>query len=384
MADRPTSIALGVAVSLLLIVVLVLHGCGGPSNEPPTVSGGANSGIWGYVRDASGAPIQGALVACSDGETIYSATSKSDGYYIITGVPVGARAVSFDRDGYSSVHKPANVTSPTDLVQVDAVLNTASMPCPDDPPVITIDSVDVDEGACVATVSGEVHTVIAGTAVLVLNGSEQIIPLDAGYRFDAFVILNAGANVIVIRSSNCRGNTLSDPIPAQCNATFLFRVTLTWDVLTDIDIHIWGPGSGGGVQHCSYRDMTIDAGELDYDNTSGYGPENFTAHGAPVIPGRYAIGVNFYAGSPTSTCNIRVLVPGVSSADFGPHALTTANYNDGYPITVDTSSWWRPADVIVAADGSVSVVAPDTSISYPEYSTTSSAGTSSVLGPKSK
>jgi len=40
MANRPMSIALGVAVSLLLIVVLVLYGCGGPSDNPPTVGGG--------------------------------------------------------------------------------------------------------------------------------------------------------------------------------------------------------------------------------------------------------------------------------------------------------------------------------------------------------
>jgi hypothetical protein len=199
---------------------------------------------------------------------------------------------------------------------------------------------------------------------LVLNGSEQTIPLDGSYRFSALVFLTSGTNSIVIRASNCRGNSLSQPILAQCTASFLFRVTLTWNAATDMDLHTWGPGSGGGTQHSYYGTETIDAGTLDYDNTSGYGPENFTAHGAPIVPGRYAVGVNYFSGAVPVDCTIRVTVPGSGAVDLGPHTLATPNGNSGYPVTGTTASWWRAADIIVASDGSVSVVAPDTGIAY--------------------
>lgn len=388
MAHKPFSIVLSVSIAIVLIAVLLLSGCSGPADHPPTVGSvgdGERYGIWGYVRDGSGAPVSGALVAVSDGETLYTATSGSDGYYEIRNVPVGARVVSFDRDGYRTTHEATTVTSPTERVQVDGVLVSTTSQCPQDPPVITIESVEVDEEACIAYVSGEINTVLSDTAVLVLNGSEQIIPLDAGYRFDAVLILNIGENVAVIRASNCQGNSLSEPILPQCTAGFVFRVTLTWDTLTDIDLHTWGPGSSGGVQHSSYRDEEIDAGELDFDNITGYGPENFTAR--TVIPGRYAVGVNFYSYEEfegATDCNIRVTVPGSAATDFGPHILTTPDLNEGYPITVDTPSWWRPVDIIVAADGSVSIVSPDTSIPYPEYSTNGASGLSSILKPKAK
>lgn len=40
MAHKPFSIVLSVSIAIVLIAVLLLYGCSGPSDEPPTVSGG--------------------------------------------------------------------------------------------------------------------------------------------------------------------------------------------------------------------------------------------------------------------------------------------------------------------------------------------------------
>ncbi|MFQ5810583.1 MAG: carboxypeptidase regulatory-like domain-containing protein [Armatimonadota bacterium] len=344
--------------------------------------GSGGSAIWGYVTDDTGAPVAGALVAVSDGNTLFTSTSRADGAYLILGVPVGARVVSFDMAGYRTTCVATTIGSATDWVRVDGVLSFTESPCPPDAPVITIASANVDQELGFARVLGQIQGVQADTAILVLNGSEQIIPLQGGQGINAVVFLTSGNNVIVIRASNCRGNSLSPPIPAQWTATFIFRVTLTWDATTDMDLHMWGPGLGGSTQHCYYSRSQIDAGELDYDNTSGYGPENFTAR--TLIPGRYAIGANFYSGGVPVGCTIRVTAPATGATDLGPHTLTTPNYNDGYPIAGTTSSWWRAADIIVAADGSVSVVAPDIGVAYSRSLAGALGGRSSFLKPPRK
>jgi uncharacterized protein YfaP (DUF2135 family) len=384
-------VLMGAVAVTLVVTAGVILSCSGPSNQPPTVNaGGGGAGcISGYARDQAGAPLAGVLVAVSDGQTIYSTTTGSDGSYEICDVPVGARVVSFDKDGYLTTHE-ATVVSSSGTVQVDGVLRSGDS-CSASLPVIHIDSADVDAEICVVEVTGSIDNVLADTAVAVINGSESIIALDDGH-FDTLVVLCAAQNEIVIRSSNCRGNVLSEPIPAECTAEFVFRVTLTWDKgypqtdYVDIDLHTWGPGLDGQIQHSSFVTETIDAGELDFDDTYGFGPENFTAR--TVIPGRYAIGVNYFLASDVPTppvgCTIRVTVPGSCGTAFGPHTLTAYNRDEGYPITVDTTSWWRPVDIIVASNGTASIVAPDTSISYPEYGTEALKALTKALTPGKK
>jgi hypothetical protein len=57
---------------------------------------------------------------------------------------------------------------------------------------------------------------------------------------------------------------------------------------------------------------------------------------------------------------VRVVTGGLASNSvsrvFGPHTFTTDNGED-YPV--EAPNWWRPFDIVVTADGNVSVVGAD-------------------------
>lgn len=90
------------------------------------------------------------------------------------------------------------------------------------------------------------------------------------------------------------------------------RVTMTWSATGDIDLHLHRPqsmtpwfGAGGG-DDCYYANRTPiwdamsmpSAGanpELDFDNTSGFGPENTTVD-LPILGVDYTIGVHNFSG----------------------------------------------------------------------------------------
>jgi len=79
--------------------------------------------------------------------------------------------------------------------------------------------------------------------------------------------------------------------PPQSPPRFYFVATLTWSQPTDLDLYTTAPN--GEISYWGNR--AISVGELDYDDTDGYGPENFTLRRKLV--GRYTIAVDFYRGS---------------------------------------------------------------------------------------
>jgi hypothetical protein len=79
--------------------------------------------------------------------------------------------------------------------------------------------------------------------------------------------------------------------PPQSPPPFYFVATLTWSQPTDLDLYTTAPNG----EVAWYRNRVISVGELDYDDTDGYGPENFTLRRKLV--GRYEIAVDFYRGS---------------------------------------------------------------------------------------
>ncbi|HOX84141.1 MAG TPA: hypothetical protein PLS08_14020 [Chryseolinea sp.] len=91
--------------------------------------------------------------------------------------------------------------------------------------------------------------------------------------------------------------------------TGALQVSLSWNTATDQDLHIIDP-SGAEIYYANSYSST--GGELDYDNTSGFGPENvFWATDAP--DGSYSVYVDDYSGSGAqSTCFITITAPGVS------------------------------------------------------------------------
>lgn len=103
------------------------------------------------------------------------------------------------------------------------------------------------------------------------------------------------------------------------------QFTLTWNTLTDIDLHVIEP-NGAHVYYASKNGTTA---RLDHDNTSGYGPENIYVAPGTAAPGIYQVYIVHYSRSiPTNETISIILRPGTSSQQV---ALFTRSTNTGNP-----------------------------------------------------
>ena len=106
-----------------------------------------------------------------------------------------------------------------------------------------------------------------------------------------------GIEVIALTEMNkvialAPGNINTDHIDPRLlkNMPLGLRVILVWDSdLTDIDLHVTDPNK----EEASYRfPLTYQGGRMSPDNTTGYGPEEFSLKSAKA--GKYTVHVNFY------------------------------------------------------------------------------------------
>ena len=94
-------------------------------------------------------------------------------------------------------------------------------------------------------------------------------------------------------------NRVSTPV-SQCVdiqklGTGSLQVNLAWDTdNTDIDLHVIEPG--GEEIYFGDKRSNITGGQLDRDDTDGYGPENIFWENAP--DGEYKVFVHYYGGTP--------------------------------------------------------------------------------------
>ncbi len=344
-------------------LALVLGGCsGGFAPTLPSPEAGPAS-IWGFVtEEGTGTPLSDVEGVTSDGVTLYSDTSGQDGGYAIADVPPGSRVASFAAAGYQTANYVVTVTE--ESTRLDPVLQSYGGPEVTNPPVINANAPVLNEASGTAVFSGTIDNLDSDTAVVILNGQQSVMDASGG-TFNVTLILVPGTNYIRARATNAAGTAFSEEFTVEYTpppgGEYYFRITLTWDRATDIDLHVWSPSD----EHSCYWNESIGAGELDYDNTSGYGPENFTCD--TLEDGRFKPAINYYSGSPAVGCVVRVttgtLATGASVSEIlGPFYLTAANHESGYPVTGNTASWWRPCDVLLSASGEVTVVAPDTSV----------------------
>jgi hypothetical protein len=112
--------------------------------------------------------------------------------------------------------------------------------------------------------------------------------------------------------------------------TGALQVSLSWNTATDQDLHIIDP-SGTEIYYANSFSST--GGELDYDNTSGFGPENvFWETNAP--DGGYSVFVDDYENNGAiSTCFITITGPGVSRT----FQVTTQNGSNSSAINFTKS-----------------------------------------------
>ncbi|ABM04840.1 hypothetical protein Ping_3152 [Psychromonas ingrahamii 37] len=94
------------------------------------------------------------------------------------------------------------------------------------------------------------------------------------------------------------------PFPLQIAGTGAIRASLSWGGQPDVDLHAYEPNG----RHVYYRSKTGDDGILDVDDTSGFGPENYTVACESVNAGTYQIGVNYFRGNATETAKVTVFL----------------------------------------------------------------------------
>jgi uncharacterized protein YfaP (DUF2135 family) len=256
----------------------------------------------------------------------------------------------------------------TTAVQVNAALTPATGTGPTGPPQITLNDPVTDQSTGLATLTGTITELDSDQAVLIQNGQESAMSALNG-AFSQLVVLQSGLNHLAVRATNCAGTTISRTVDVNYTGTgagdFIFRVTMAWDNYGDIDLHTLSPSG----QLSYFGNMAINAGSLDVDNTSGFGPENFTCN--VLEPGRFGVATYFYGGTGPISVTIRVTSGSQATGApvnqvFGPFVLTAPGDS------------WRPCDVLLDTSGVVTTAPPDPSI----YVSGVIAGSTSARKPR--
>ena len=99
--------------------------------------------------------------------------------------------------------------------------------------------------------------------------------------------------------------------PQAFAAPGFFSVTLTWDGSGDVDLHTFEPGG----RQVYYASKTGEAGYLDFDNITGFGPEHYYAscRSDELQTGVYEIALANYraATGRVATVQVASLIDGV-------------------------------------------------------------------------
>jgi hypothetical protein len=120
------------------------------------------------------------------------------------------------------------------------------------------------------------------------------------------------------------------PSPSSSAGNGLITVTLTWDGVSDVDLHVFEPGGA----HVYYDHLFGDSGYLDIDNTVAFGPEHYYVGCDTVQNGTYHVGVNYYRGDAPETAHIQISA-GLVSRSFNiqlPAALGSNGNDSPQPI----------------------------------------------------
>ncbi len=140
------------------------------------------------------------------------------------------------------------------------------------------------------TVQGTIGDASVSRATIVVNGSAADFDV-AGGSFSYQLILAPGVNRILVVAENAAGVgrdavTVHSVVPDRD-----VKVVMTWDTATDIDLHVVDPNG----EECFYSSSeTKIGGQLDHDDTDGFGPETFLLSNA--IEGIYTVKTKYYGG----------------------------------------------------------------------------------------
>ena len=127
--------------------------------------------------------------------------------------------------------------------------------------------------------------------------------------------------------------SLRDYVEAQAvtaiGASGVIQATLSWSTPSDIDLHTYEPDG----RHVYWSSKSGDSGDLDRDDTTGTGPENYRVVDCDQLQaGTYRFAVNYYAGPgdppPTVTATVTVTAGGVTQS----RSVTLSNPDQGDSI----------------------------------------------------
>jgi uncharacterized protein YfaP (DUF2135 family) len=149
--------------------------------------------------------------------------------------------------------------------------------------------------------------------VAYVNGQETPIGDDIS-SFDREVPVKFGDNTLIVLAGDIGIGSLwhknSATLVRQFEGTLppaTFRATLTWNKSGDVDLYVTEPGG----ETSWYGDHATSNGlALDFDNVSGFGPENVTlsvGEGDTVLPGIYSVRVHFYRGTGPVSGTVQIL-----------------------------------------------------------------------------
>ena len=122
-----------------------------------------------------------------------------------------------------------------------------------------------------------------------------------GHRFaESYLVPGSNSRTRILSHIVGARDSLEQP-PVQ-GTEGAITVTLTWGAQPDVDLHVFEPTG----DHVFYANPFGSVGFLDVDDTSGFGPEHYFAECVDLVPGTYAVGVNYYNGFAPETANIQV------------------------------------------------------------------------------
>jgi uncharacterized protein YfaP (DUF2135 family) len=190
----------------------------------------------------------------------------------------------------------------------------------------------------------------AATVIAYVKGIQQDVATSNG-SFSATLPIASGDNTIILvagvnisQQSNWYQNaaTLIFDVTGTLSPTTLL-VTLTWNQdNTDVDLYVTEPPPSNQTAWWA-NTQTSNGLTLDFDNTTGYGPEHTTLtttgpNPGTVLPGDYAINVHYYSDHGTGqtvTGTVSIVInegtpnQALQSKSFTIATSDSANYDPG-------------------------------------------------------
>ena len=138
------------------------------------------------------------------------------------------------------------------------------------------------------TVSGNITNYSGQTVTLYLNNIGRTIPVNNDGSFSYQLVLESGSNTIKVSCGSVTSSTIT--VYYDTGDTNELWVELTWDKdMSDVDLYVYEP-DGTVVWYENLQGH----GQLDRDDTDGYGPEHYTLTVNNAIHGTYRIRVHYY------------------------------------------------------------------------------------------